>query len=194
MAETCNGWILEARMKSIVSMLEDIKMGSIIRFPNKRDASMSWKSDFGPKIENNLKVNKDYIINCLVLWNRDAGYEIKDQITRKGYIVNLKSWQCTWRAICVINHKKAKVKEYVGKWHHGETYLETYKSLMNPLKSSYVWQKTGLQPVLPPPITKLPRKPKVLRKKDPSEQPKVGKLSRLGRVMTHSFGWAEEPQ
>ena len=47
-----------------------------------------------------------------------------------------------------------------------------------------LWKETGLPPLEPPVVRKMPGRPKKARRKDKDEIEKVGKMSRKGRVMT----------
>ncbi|GAV79357.1 hypothetical protein CFOL_v3_22822, partial [Cephalotus follicularis] len=98
MTETFNRWILDARIKSIVQMLQDIRRQVMERMPTKRDAIQGWRGEFGPRINQKLKESKKYCINYSVLWNGEARYEIKDNITNGGYVVNLSHGQCSCRS------------------------------------------------------------------------------------------------
>ncbi|MFQ6628942.1 hypothetical protein Gotur_008002 [Gossypium turneri] len=57
---------------------------------------------------------------------------------------------------------------------------------MQPINGPHDWEKTGIEPMLPPIERKIPRSPKKNRKmaKDESKKMKPDRLSRKGLIMT----------
>ncbi|WMV10242.1 hypothetical protein MTR67_003627 [Solanum verrucosum] len=92
--ESFNAWILEARYKPIIGMLEDIRVKIMERLAAKEVAVRKWKDDgFSPKSEllfiEYLKISKV----CKVSGNGDNGYEVIEGADR--HIVNLREKKCT---------------------------------------------------------------------------------------------------
>ncbi|XP_015064661.1 uncharacterized protein LOC107009853 [Solanum pennellii] len=114
--ESFNAWILEARYKPIIGMLEDIRVKIMERLAAKEVVVRKWKDDgFSPKSEllfnEYLKISKV----CKVSDNGDNGYEVTASANR--HIVNLREKKCTCRtwdlteipcphAIKAMEHKK----------------------------------------------------------------------------------------
>ncbi|GAV72442.1 hypothetical protein CFOL_v3_15930, partial [Cephalotus follicularis] len=123
-----------------------------------------------------------------VEWNGEQGYEIRSLLNRKGYTVHLannhyscRAWNLTLHAICAIQHKGGQVKAYIKSRYNKESYLKTYEG------AYHFWPTTDHEPLLPTPVKVMHWRPKTLRRKHPFEEPRVGKLSRVGRVFTCSL-------
>ncbi|WMV19820.1 hypothetical protein MTR67_013205 [Solanum verrucosum] len=94
--ESFNVWILEAKYKPIIEMLEDIRVKIIEGLAAKEVVVRKWKDDgFSPKSEllfiEYLKIFKV----CKVSGNGDNGYEVTRGADR--HIVNLREKKCTCR-------------------------------------------------------------------------------------------------
>ncbi|KAG6407872.1 hypothetical protein SASPL_130872 [Salvia splendens] len=118
MAETFNGWILDARCKPIISMLEDIRVQfvscTVKGWSQKFRCSLVYRiyifeglsvHDTTPwTLYKKMSSKDEYgtitqtLIKWQMVWNGDEGYEVSnvyDQDNR--HIVNLKSSSCTCR-------------------------------------------------------------------------------------------------
>lgn len=96
MTESFNSWILEARFKPIIKMLEDIRIKVMNRLGEQEDFVMKWTSDFSPK---SFKLYNEYMKItqiCRIDCNGDNGYEVTEGDNR--HIVNLRVKRCTCRA------------------------------------------------------------------------------------------------
>ncbi|EOY21422.1 Uncharacterized protein TCM_012937 [Theobroma cacao] len=77
MFETFNGVIIEARCKSIISMLEDIELYVIRRLVQNKEYGMKWKTEHDLRILTKLeKKNKGLARKWEMDWNGDHLYEI----------------------------------------------------------------------------------------------------------------------
>ncbi|WOL05719.1 hypothetical protein Cni_G14448 [Canna indica] len=96
LCEAFNGRILEARCKTIYSMLEDIRKLVIERIHTQRFSCEKWKKGFGPRIVKKLDENLKLSKYCHIGWNGEDGY----QITAWGiqYVVDIKKMTCDCRA------------------------------------------------------------------------------------------------
>ncbi|XP_042018886.1 uncharacterized protein LOC121766685 [Salvia splendens] len=196
MAETFNGWILDARCKPIISMLEDIRVQVMRRLYAKRKFCTTWICVVGPRPMQKLERNKELSFKWQMVWNGDEGYEVSnvyDQDNR--HIVNLKSSSCTCReweltgipcqhAVCVLHSEGLEPENFVAHWYIESTYLKANQFMIQPVRGKILWAETGKEEIAPPAHRKLPGRPKVRRKKDKNEIQKAGKLSRKGRIMT----------
>ena len=70
MCETFNSWILAARHKSIITMLEDIRHQLMNRHVDIIKFAETWISDIAPMARTILEANKESSNRCSVLWNR----------------------------------------------------------------------------------------------------------------------------
>ena len=71
--ETFNGWILDARYKPIISMLEEIRIKVMKRLRLKRRFDKKWISNLAPKAQVKLDKNKEKSYNWFMEWNEDDG-------------------------------------------------------------------------------------------------------------------------
>ncbi|XP_049414780.1 uncharacterized protein LOC125877564 [Solanum stenotomum] len=74
MCETFNSWILAARHKSIITMLENIRHKMMNRHIDMIKFAETWISDIAPMARAILERNKEYSNNCNVQWNRLNGF------------------------------------------------------------------------------------------------------------------------
>ena len=78
MYESFNTWILSARHKTIITMLEDIKIKVMTRFSRLSEFPNSWISNFSPMAMKVLEQNIDKSTTCNIEFNGVTGYEVLD--------------------------------------------------------------------------------------------------------------------
>lgn len=195
MAETFNGWILEARCKPIITMFEEIRTQVMRRLHINRRLCSTWICDVGPRPMQKLEKNKELFYQWNMVWNGDDGYEVSDVYNHDNrHTVHLNSSRCTCRkwdltgipcqhAICAIYSAEKEPQDYMSHWYREKTYMKAYQYMMQPVPGKILWTDTGKEEIVPPPYRKLPGRPKVNRKKDKDETRKIGKLSKRGKVM-----------
>ncbi|XP_038699608.1 uncharacterized protein LOC119996902 [Tripterygium wilfordii] len=93
LCEAFNSTILEARTKSIISMLEDIGRGVMRRIRDQRVGVSSWKHDYGPLIHKKLQENVKESHIWVAEWNGGGSYE--DKCGRRQFVVILRDGVCT---------------------------------------------------------------------------------------------------
>ncbi|KAH0641025.1 hypothetical protein KY290_036391 [Solanum tuberosum] len=197
--ESFNAWILEARYKPIIGMLEDIRVKTMERLAAKEVAVRKWKDDgFSPKSEllfiQYLKISKV----CKVSGNGDNGYEVTEGADR--HIVNLREKKCTCRtwnltgipcphAIKAMEHKKMIPKKEIHWYYSKEAALAVYKHKLQPVRGEPFWKCDPLHAIEPPELVKLVGRPKLMREREKDEVVKrqgVWKQTRKGKMMTCS--------
>ncbi|KAK6786154.1 hypothetical protein RDI58_014679 [Solanum bulbocastanum] len=196
--ESFNAWILEARYKPIIGMLEDIRIKIMERLAAKEVAVRKWKDDgFSPKSEllfiEYLKISKV----CKVSGNGDNGYEFTEGTDR--HIVNLREKKCTCRtwdltgipcphAIKAMEHKKMIPKKEIHWYYSKEAALAVCKHKLQPVRGEPFWKYDPLHAIEPPELVKLVGRPKLMREREKDEAVKrqgVWKQTRKGKVMTY---------
>ncbi|MBA0747687.1 hypothetical protein Gogos_004581, partial [Gossypium gossypioides] len=195
LCEAFNSIIVEARFKSIIRMLEDIRTKMMTRIVQKRKLCNRWKQNYGPLVKAKFDANKKDCVEWQLIWSGENGCEL-----RKGsyqYTVDLsqricscKSWQingipCS-HACAALYHLGLQPDEYLHEYYHNDTYKKAYSFSMHPINGPYDWEKTGIQPVLPPIEKKMLGRPKKNRRmaKDEPKKLKLGHLRRKGLLMT----------
>ena len=78
LSEAFNSSIVEARQKSIITMLEEIKVKMMTRIVKKRQFSSKWKNSYGPLVKDKFDVQKKEGVEWQVVWNGDNGCEVKE--------------------------------------------------------------------------------------------------------------------
>ncbi|XP_050233158.1 uncharacterized protein LOC126681655 [Mercurialis annua] len=160
LAETFNGCILEAICKSIITMLEEIRVLVMNRIWTKRQSADSWIMGIAPRAMEKLKKNKTMSHDWEMDWNGDFGYEV-NRVTDKDdrHTVDLELSTCTCRewdltgipcchAVCAIysisdnnnkTHRSDKPEEYVHHYYSKETFLKSYAYTMMHVPGKLHW-------------------------------------------------------
>ncbi|XP_075095303.1 uncharacterized protein LOC142173581 [Nicotiana tabacum] len=140
----------------------------------------TWISDISPMELKVLQENTTKSMKCVVRWNGQYGYEVKEEHTSK-HIVNLNMLICTCRAwmlkgipcahvVAAIHFKKLEPVNYIAYWYHRETYMKTYSHFLQPVKNMEMWPQSQNPSVIPPEVRLMPGRPKKVRMKEPTEK------------------------
>ncbi|KAK9003674.1 hypothetical protein V6N11_084308 [Hibiscus sabdariffa] len=195
MCEAFNSSIIEARYKSIITMLEEIRVKIMTRIVEKRHFINTWKYNYGPLIKKKFDVIKKDSVAWRMVWNGEGGCEVKKG--RKQYHVNLNEKTCSCRkwqlcglpcqhACCAIWHTGGDPDGYLHSCYLKDTYIKAYSYALQPINGSHDWKKSGIEAVLPPIEREMPGRPKKNRRKakDEPKKMKSGHISRTGLIMT----------
>ncbi|XP_020266494.1 uncharacterized protein LOC109841982 [Asparagus officinalis] len=196
MAETFNSFILLARYKPIVSMLEDIRLSIMDRMQEKKKLVCKFVGGVAPRIHKKLEKAYQEQVHCRAHWNGDeneTGFEIIHR--GQSHAVDLKNMTCTCRnwdltgipcthAVSAILLMRRKPEMYLSEMYSQENYLIAYGGMLNILQGSNYWDTEGEGMVLPPNIVRRPKgRPKTARRRDPSEGSKhPSRSSRQGLI------------
>ncbi|XP_016444100.2 uncharacterized protein LOC107769408 [Nicotiana tabacum] len=141
--ESFNSWILEARGKPILKMLEDIRIKVMNRLREKEEEARTWGGEFSP---NCLKLYAVYlkVANlCTVHFNGETGYEVSEggdrhtlnQVEKK---CTCRSWQLTGipcpHTIRALKYEKEDPMTEISWWHNKEAYPMTYRDKLMPVR------------------------------------------------------------
>ncbi|WOK97368.1 hypothetical protein Cni_G06076 [Canna indica] len=193
LSETFNGYILKARGKLIIDMLEDIRRMLMVRMYEKRELMLKNNDTICPSIRKKLKENKEEIRYCHVTPAGNMKFEVQE--LDKSSVVNLMNRTCSCRkwdlcgipcnhAISCINWLKDDPDKYVDDYYKRDTYLKTYDLMLQPLTGKDTWPEVDGSHVLPPPVKKMPGRPKKKRRRDMHKDETGTRLSRGGLVIT----------
>ncbi|PHT48359.1 Dolichyl-diphosphooligosaccharide--protein glycosyltransferase subunit 2 [Capsicum baccatum] len=147
MAEYFNAWVLGARHKTIITMLEEIRVKIMKRVGHMRDFCETWISDISPMSMKVLNDNTTRSMKCSIEWNSNIGYAVLD--TGYRHIVDLARQYCSCRAWML---KGTPCPHAVASLHYKK--LETINYLSLNIS------------VMPPHVKKLPGRPRKNRKKE----------------------------
>ncbi|XP_048492644.1 uncharacterized protein LOC125493383 [Beta vulgaris subsp. vulgaris] len=196
MAETFNGYIINARTKHLIYMLEDIRAALMQRLVSKRQEMQKTTSKLCPRIQLKLEGEKTKAANCDVIPSTETLFNVnyyQDQL-----VVDLEAMTCTCRkwemlgipcchAIACIYFLHREAEDYVDQWYTRDVYLQAYAGSIPPCEGERHWPRPEFH-LDPPPIKIGPGRPRKNRIKDPFELPKkAGTLSRTGMEMTCSL-------
>ncbi|KAH0722677.1 hypothetical protein KY289_005721 [Solanum tuberosum] len=87
MAECFNSWILAARHKTIITMLEEIRVKMMKRIGQMREFCNTWICDISPMAMKVLQDNTTKSMKCSIGWKSNTGYE--DSFASKTRMVGM---------------------------------------------------------------------------------------------------------
>ncbi|KAH0734613.1 hypothetical protein KY285_010320 [Solanum tuberosum] len=170
--ESFNSWIVEARQKPIIKMLEEIRV-KVMNMLRKHEAEVkSWKNEFSPHA---MHLFNDYRViaqRCKVEFNGGCGYEVTEAFI----------------------HKKIDPIAEIHWWYSKEAYLMVYKHKIEPVRGEIFWKMESHHAMEPPTLAKMVGRPKIKRTREKDEAKNrqgVWSASRKGMLMT--CGYCGEP-
>ncbi|XP_070054682.1 uncharacterized protein [Nicotiana tomentosiformis] len=196
LTESFNSWILEARQKPIIKMLEDIRLKVMNMITKHEVEASTWSNEFSPKSLELYNEFMEITQMCKVNSNGEGGYKVSEGSDK--HCVNLSIKKCTCRAwdltgipcphaIRVILHNRGDPLTEMHWWYIKEAFLLTYRYKLQPVRGEKFWKIDPSQAMEPPELVKLAGWPKVKRDRQKDEAVKrqgVWSQSRKGRVMT----------
>ncbi|KAH0670542.1 hypothetical protein KY285_024820 [Solanum tuberosum] len=197
MAESFNAWILPARYKTIITVLEEIRVKIMKRIGDLREFLNTWITDIYPMSLKILQENIEKFMQCNLTWNGERSFEIKHHgFTHTVDIVSrscsCRSWQlrgipCPHGA-AALHYKELEPIHSVASCYSKETYLSTYAHFIQPMNNMKMWPASNNPIVKPPKIKKLPGRPGKVRRKEANESRKTEKLSKRGCPTRNQVG------
>ncbi|KAG5577593.1 hypothetical protein H5410_057727 [Solanum commersonii] len=199
MSECFNSWILAARHKTIITMLDEIRVKMMTRIAKLREFTNTWMCDFSPMSLKVLQENIDRSVNCNIEFNGVDGFEVKEGPFQHS--VDLGRWTCSCRVwqlkgipcahvVAAIYFKKCEPLDYIDNCYSKATYLRTYANVLQPVTNMEMWPVSTT--VAPPEIKSMhsrghnkrgcPQRVESSTREEPSNIDKGnGKTSGLGR-------------
>ncbi|KAL2485962.1 MuDR family transposase [Abeliophyllum distichum] len=197
LCEAFNSSIVNAREKPILAMLEQIRFNLMIRMVNKKEEPAKWKSDVGPRIEKIIEKHRKSLRYLHATYSGDKRFEVRN--IHSGHInavdlvaktCSCRSWQLSGvpcgHVICSLESRgmSSDLMMYVSDCYKKDAYLRTYSPSICPMTSPELWPNPGQHPLAPPPIKKMPGRPKKARRREPDEvQSSSSKVRRTGMKM-----------
>ena len=130
--------------------------------------------------------------DCVSIYAGNGLFEVECKHQR--FVVNLSKRTCGCRkwdltgipcqhAISAILFDGSVPEDYVHPYYTIETYMKAYEPIIYPVASMEQWRRTSIDP-LEPPKDKIQRgRPKIKRKRHPSEPKNPYKLSKAGTII-----------
>ena len=194
MVETFNNYIMRARSKHLIDMLDDIRTMLIKRLVTKKEDAQKWVGSICPKILALLEKEKEEATKCTVMPATTSLFQVAYYFDTLEVDLDKRSYTCgKWdlkgipcrHAIATILYKRFDVSAFVDRCYTKEAYLEAYSGSIPPLAGDRYWPKMNTT-LLPPPIKLGPGRPRKNRRKSAHEDPKKpGKLTRHGLQMSY---------
>ncbi|XVF45867.1 hypothetical protein PTKIN_Ptkin02bG0241900 [Pterospermum kingtungense] len=97
MCEAFNSILVNARQKSIITMLEEIRIFVMEKIVEKREFVNKWNNNYGPHIKDGFDEYKKEGVDWRVHWNGDRGCEVKKG--RRQFTINLNKKECSCRPL-----------------------------------------------------------------------------------------------
>ncbi|WMV49367.1 hypothetical protein MTR67_042752 [Solanum verrucosum] len=163
MSECFNAWILAARHKTIITMLEEIRMKMMTRIGNLKEFTNTWKCNFSPMALKVLQKNIDMSMNCSIEFNGVVGFEVRERLCQHTVDLGRRTCSCiVWKlkdipcacVVAVIYFKKCDHVDYIDSCYSKETYLRTYVNVLQPITNMEMWSISTNPTVAPPEIIK----------------------------------------
>ncbi|KAK9285521.1 hypothetical protein L1049_024715 [Liquidambar formosana] len=179
MAESFNGWLGDLRGRPVLTMLESIRSKLMGRICRRYEKGCSWNTLITPNICKKLNALVHEAGRMALTYAGQDEYEVAEQTTR--YFVNLQLRTCNcgaWEisglpckhAIKCISHKRGKFEEYCHEYFSKAAYLRAHDVIIHPITDESTWHDTSTHDtLLPPPLCRLPGRPRKNRRRDPQE-------------------------
>ncbi|KAG5620501.1 hypothetical protein H5410_005719 [Solanum commersonii] len=182
MAESFNAWILGPRNKTIVTMLEEIRVKVMSRVSKSRAFVETWTDGISPMAMIVFNTNVTRSMQCNIEWNGDDGFEVLEgKCSCKSW--ELKGIPCA-HGIAIMNHLNMDASQAISSWYRKETYMKTYSHFIQLVPDMEMWPESRNPMVEPPEARQMPGRPPKNRRKEIGEVRKAGKLPRIGTSTT----------
>ncbi|XP_057811441.1 uncharacterized protein LOC131025662 [Salvia miltiorrhiza] len=192
--ETFNGWILNAREKHIIHILEEIRTSLMSRQVQKLEKVKDSSDCICPGIRKKLENLRFQSRHCIAAPALGGKFEITFHEDKFVVFVEGKECACrVWQligipcvhAICAIQYMSKDPVDYLSNYYSMEMYRATYDYALEPVNGPKMWPKVEGFTVKPLAVRKMPGRPKIKRKRAAEEDPKnPGHLRRFGQLMT----------
>lgn len=190
MCECFNSFILDARERPIIPLLETIRNLLMTRLVLNREKAEKWESAICPKIRNVLVRNMKDAGECIPMRSDDWHFQIRGPFDQYTVDMQLRTCSCRkWDLNGIpckhaIWCKKDDPERYVHRCYSVDTYKKAYEKSIMPINGSDLWPQCSLQPPLPPIYKEKKGRPNKLRRREPDEPPAPGqtKLKKSSRT------------
>ncbi|GKV00257.1 hypothetical protein SLEP1_g12979 [Rubroshorea leprosula] len=193
LSESFNSFILDARDKPILTLIETIRTKLMKRIAKRIDEAKKWPGPFCPKIMKKIEKLKEHSAKCFPEPAGASKFQV--ECHRNQYIVELRRRTCTCRkwdlsgipcmhAVAAILYNNENVYDHVHPCYKVETFINIYSNFITPIRGAPQWEKSDMPPVQPPVIRRAAGRPKKARRKAADEMEKQsGKMGRKGVKM-----------
>ncbi|XP_074300407.1 uncharacterized protein LOC141631666 [Silene latifolia] len=161
MAETFNSWILEAREKPILTMLEEIRRKVMCRMVEKKKQAAKCKGIVTPRVLATINDHMQATWNWNAIEAGENVYEVAHvHNSMLPFAVKLHERVCTCRywdingipcehATATICSKNENPESYLSFWYSKVAYETSYALSLEPLNGQSMWQEIDGGEILP---------------------------------------------
>ncbi|XP_062073816.1 uncharacterized protein LOC133778028 isoform X1 [Humulus lupulus] len=197
LCESFNAAIIGARDKTIIILLEKIRYWLMRRFCTKRESVKKWVHPVGKRILDIIEKNKKVARHCLPTMSTLTTFEV-NFMNIEVFVVDLYKRTCACRsfqlngipcghALACIWFSNLDVMNFIDDFYKKVAFEATYSGAIQPMSSPDKWSMTTQNPILPPPETSMPGRPKKSRRREVDEPPPgATKARRFGKANTCS--------
>ena len=195
--ECFKNYILRARSRPIIDMLEDIRTAIMQRIIEKREPFSYRFDEVCPPVRLLLEANKVESRRCNVAHSGDYKFEVT--LSGNRFVVDLNARACTCRyfdvrgipcshAVACIHWVRQDPANFVSDYFKKDTYERAYNCGIPPMNGRNLWTEVEVGYVFPPLVRRQPCRAKQKKRVDSSERHLTGpSLSRKGMQMTCSI-------
>lgn len=177
-SESFNNYIVNARGKHLIHMLEEIRISIMERQYRKLEEIKGNHDRICPNIKE--KLDQMNVESRFCITHPAIGGKFEVDFHEDRFVVDIGARSCTCRrwditgipcphGCAVINFLKEDVVDYVHEYYSLEKYKQVYADGLTPLNGEKMWPEAEGFPIKPPLVKKMPGRPKKKRKRDPLE-------------------------
>ncbi|KAK8705881.1 hypothetical protein V6N13_049467 [Hibiscus sabdariffa] len=185
--ECFNKMILEARDKSILTLMEMVRTKMMQKIAMKKEEAEKWTGILCPKIQQKVELA---IQQCTRCWPTHAGGH-KYQVSAgplNQHTIDLEHYTCSRipciHAVSVMILRNERPESYVHACYKTTTQQQIYNHFIEPVRDPNQWHDTTCESVIEPKLRRPPGRPKKQRVKEADETKKSSaKWTKKGLVM-----------
>lgn len=183
LAESFNHWVGPLRFKPVLTMLEGIRTKLMTRLQKRYEKGLHWTGTVGPHVRKRLqKAQVKGRNSTTLLFAGGDEYEVLENGVSHHLHLNAHTCTCMeWQisgipcrhAATALTHKRANLEDYCDMYFHKDYYLKAHGGIIHPVPDQTRWINVGGDTVEPPPLKRLPGRPRKSRRRDVDE-PEAG--------------------
>ncbi|GKV48622.1 hypothetical protein SLEP1_g55420 [Rubroshorea leprosula] len=167
MGETFNSWILQARCKAPITMLNTIMDQCTVRLKEKHESVAKWNGDIAPRIRDKIEANLKLAFHCTQTCNGGTQCKVIDEVTTYTHVVDLKDRTCTCRGwqisripcphlLCSCKSNGWNLEYFIDDYYKKEAYLAAYGTSLECIRGEEARKKYNTEALLPLDMKSLP--------------------------------------
>ena len=164
----------------------------MVRIQEQRAKSERWMGRICPNILKKLNTSIKMSGYCHAISNGIDKFEVKHWEHR--FTVDLQEKTCSCRywqlsglpcchAISSIYFKTSSLEDFITDCYIVKQFRKTYTYCLEPVEGQESWPVSDRLKLIAPGYIKMPGRPNTERRREPHEQPKATKMSRVGTVI-----------